>query len=267
MFDPRRHDQHENCQEAACKLESFGINVCDHELAGNQEQKIVNLNAITDDMAKKIASNIQALLLEIQGNENSAGNDHIYSTNDKLKDKTENLSVLYNAVCLWRMYLQLKDTFGKKVIDYKQMGINTKNACLDSSCTYNDEEGHAGGLDNELQRLANTWGYDVVNIAGDGNCFFTAVAFQLNQIMTTTNAENVPGTALRHLISIGITPEQTVPDIANTLRRLVVDEWTGQHMDEYQHFLLILILKQKPRTFSEMVIFQVVWGCNAPWNG
>jgi hypothetical protein len=87
MFDPRRHDQHENCQEAACKLESFGINVCDHELAGNQEQKIVNLNAITDDMAKKIASNIQALLLEIQGNENSAGNDHIYSTNDKLKDK------------------------------------------------------------------------------------------------------------------------------------------------------------------------------------
>ena len=127
----------------------------------------------------------------------------------------------------------LKDMFGKKVIDYKQMGINTKNACLDSSCTYNDEEGHAGWLDNELQRLANTWGYDVVNIAGDGNCFFTAVAFQLNQIMTTTNAENVPGPALRHLISIGITPEQTVPDIANTLCRLVVDEWTGQHMDEY----------------------------------
>ena len=123
-------------------------------------------------------------------NEQSIGNDdHIYFANDQFEEETRRFSVFYNAVCLWRTYLQLKDKFGTKVIDYKQIGINTKSSRLDSSCTYNGDELPADDLANELQRLANTWGYDVVNIAGDS--FFTAVAFQFNQFVTTTN-ENVP---------------------------------------------------------------------------
>ncbi len=116
-----------------------------------------------------------------------------------LKRKLKVYLFSYNAVCLWRTYLQLKDKFGTKVIDYKQIGINTKNARLDSSC--------------ELQRLVNSWGYDIVNIADDGNCFFTAVAFQLHQLMTTIN-KDVPENALHHLKTIGISPEETIPDIA-----------------------------------------------------
>ena len=82
-------------------------------------------------MVKNIASNVKSLL-EIHCTESLPGNDHIYFANDKCKDKADSLSVLCNAVCLWRTYLQLKNKFGKKVIDYRQIGINTKNPCLDS---------------------------------------------------------------------------------------------------------------------------------------
>ena len=60
VFDPHCDDQIEKCQKDSSKLESFGINVCD--MAENQEQKKMNLNAINDDMVKNIASNVKLLI-------------------------------------------------------------------------------------------------------------------------------------------------------------------------------------------------------------
>ena len=40
-----------------------------------------------------------------------------------------------------------------------------------------------------LTELASTWGFDIVEVTGDGNCLFMAVAMQLQQ-MVSLNAHN-----------------------------------------------------------------------------
>jgi hypothetical protein len=43
-------------------------------------------------------------------------------------------------------------------------------------------------FENEQTRLcdvANSFGFDIVQTNGDGNCFFTSVAFQLQQILSS----------------------------------------------------------------------------------
>ena len=40
-----------------------------------------------------------------------------------------------------------------------------------------------------LTELASTWGFDIVEVTGDGNCLFIAVAMQLQQMMSL-NAHN-----------------------------------------------------------------------------
>ncbi len=69
-------------------------------------------------MVKNIASKVISLLETCNKQKLAmAKNDHIYFANDQFREEAESLPVFYNAVCLWRTYLQLKDKFGTKVID------------------------------------------------------------------------------------------------------------------------------------------------------
>ena len=61
--------------------------------------------------------------------------------------------------------------------------------------------------------------------------FFTAVAFQLHQLMPTTD---VPAHVSNSLLSIGITTNMTIPQF---LRELVVEEWLSDHIDNYINFV------------------------------
>ena len=91
--------------------------------------------------------------------------DHTYI--DKGDDNTEYLSLLHNAICLLSTYMQFVKKFGKKVVDYKEIGINPKVLNnLDST-------------EMSLHRAAQALGFDILSIPGDGNCFFMSVAFQL----------------------------------------------------------------------------------------
>lgn len=70
--------------------------------------------------------------------------------------------------------------------------------------------------------------------AGDGNCFLTAVAFQLHQLMSTTD---IPALVVNSVSSIGITTNMTIPQLASLLRELVVEEWISDHIDNYINFV------------------------------
>lgn len=66
--------------------------------------------------------------------------DHTYI--DKGDDNTEYLSLLQNAICLLSTYMQFVKKFGKKVVDYKEIGINPKvllNAATSSRTTVNTD--------------------------------------------------------------------------------------------------------------------------------
>lgn len=63
--------------------------------------------------------------------------------------------------------------------------------------------------------------------------------FQLHQLMTNTHGnERLLSTVRQHLHTIELTSQESILGIANTLRRLVVDEWTGLHNREYRDFFI-----------------------------
>ena len=53
----------------------------------------------------------------------------------------------------------------------------------------------------------------------------------------TDSCQDLSPIVRRHFEAIGLFGAQSVPELANILRRLVVDEWTGDNMNDYQEFL------------------------------
>mgnify|MGYP002803930454 CR=1 FL=1 len=217
------------------RIESFGIN--DNDLKYTDTNEKWNLNNVDEMMVRNAADQVQTLLT-VKRRMKSTLTDHTYSSNmDTVDDNTEYLSLLHNAICLWSTYMQFVKKFGKKIVDYKDIGINPKvllSAATSSSTTVSTD--NVGSTENSLHRVAQTWGFDILDISGDGNCFFTSVAFQLHQLMTDTS-QDLSLIVRRHFESIGLYGTQSVPKLANILRRLVVDEWTGVNRNDYQEFL------------------------------
>ena len=93
--------------------------------------------------------------------------------------------ILHHALAIFKMMLLVKNKWSSKLINLLKMPFLCQNAKdfmhLDAS---NNEE----LFENEQTRLcdvANSFGFDIVQTNGDGNCFFTSVAFQLQQILSS----------------------------------------------------------------------------------
>ena len=69
---------------------------------------------------------------------------------------------------------------------------------------------------------------------GDGNCFFSSVAFQVFQLLNRCDLQNH---VREHISSLGILPSLSILEIRNILRRHLVAEWTGPFTEEYQQFV------------------------------
>ena len=213
-------------------MESFGVNDCDLKYTDTNEKW--NLSNVDEMMVGKAAHQVQTLLTE-KKHMKSTLTDHTYI--DKDDDNTEYLSLLQNAICLWSTYMQFVKKFGKKVVDYKEIGIKPKvllNAATSLKTIVNTD--NLDSTEMSLHRAAQALGFDILNIPGDGNCFFMSVTFQLHQLMTDS-CQDLSPIVRRHFEAIGLFGAQLVPELANILRRLVVDEWTGDNMNDYQEFL------------------------------
>lgn len=119
------------------RMESFGVNDCDLKYIDTNEKW--NLNNVDEMMVGKAANQVQTLLTE-KKHMKSTLTDHTYI--DKGDDNTEYLSLLQNAICLLSTYMQFVKKFGKKVVDYKEIGINPKvllNAATSSRTTVNTD--------------------------------------------------------------------------------------------------------------------------------
>ena len=76
-----------------------------------------------------------------------------------------------------------------------------------------------------------------MEISADGDCLFTATAFQILQELDHLNC---PPTLKTHLERLGIQniEQGNSKYVAQKLRSLVVDEWQSQFADEYIEFFL-----------------------------
>lgn len=88
-------------------------------------------------------------------------------------------------------------------------------------------------VDSSLLGHLQGFGLTHVPIKGDGNCFFSAVAFHLSVLLSSPSLSDELS---RHLPSIGIMPTMNASEISIALRILVVDEW-NRNADEYMNFL------------------------------
>ena len=96
------------------------------------------------------------------------------------------------------------------------------------------EQGNRDYSKSIIQGRLQELGLEEVIIMGDGNCFFTAVAFHLSNLMSAYESTAI--SVRRRLASIGLLQTMNMQEIADHLRGLVVKEWR-ERADEYVRFL------------------------------
>lgn len=79
---------------------------------------------------------------------------------------------------------------------------------------------------NVIANLVESWGFQIIPVAEDGNCCFYALAFSIHSQHEDVK-QKLPQSYL--ILSMQVY-------IANKLRLIAVDEWMN-HQDEYQYYL------------------------------
>ena len=85
--------------------------------------------------------------------------------------------------------------------------FGTKHVTLLTSSAVSLPPEHASHSESIPTCHLEGFGLSRIPVAGDGICFFTAVAFQLHQLMSTTD---VPALVVNRLSSIGITTNMAI---------------------------------------------------------
>ena len=96
------------------------------------------------------------------------------------------------------------------------------------------EQGNGDYSNSIIQGRLQELGLEEVIIMGDGNCFFTAVAFHLSNWMSAYESTAID--VRRRLANIGLLQTMNMQEIADHLPGLVVKEWR-ERADEYVRFL------------------------------
>ena len=98
---------------------------------------------------------------------------------------------------------------------------------------------------NKLVCVTLPFGFDIVQINGDGNCFFMSVAFQLQQILSSDQCSEKQRLFLN---ALGITSDVALDELSHTLRELVVNEWI-LNQNDYRAFFKDIDLKHEIERF------------------
>ena len=166
---------------------------------------------------------------------------HFYSTDDVCDSpKDTALEIAVAALNFYSIFNGLDSLGCTKFLSKSKLPASiglgtfgTKQVRILTSSTVSLPPDHASHSESILDGHLKDVGLSRIPVAGDGNCFFTAVAFQLHQLMSTTD---VPALVSNSLSSIGITT-MTIPQLASLLRELIVKEWLSDHIDDYIKFV------------------------------
>jgi hypothetical protein len=91
-----------------------------------------------------------------------------------------------------------------------------------------DTTPHQDPTNQQLQSVLNQWNFKQIPVPSDGNCLFTAVSLSILQRNDQVLFNR-----------LGIGKNSDVSSLSEILRRLVVEEWLGEHLDYYQKFVTI----------------------------
>ena len=89
-------------------------------------------------------------------------------------------------------------------------------------------------INETLTRNVRGFGLSIAPFAGDGDCFFSSVAFHVSNLLTATSPH---ANVVNHLNSMGLSADMAITELARALRALIVEEWTGPNAEEYMNFI------------------------------
>ena len=85
-----------------------------------------------------------------------------------------------------------------------------------------------------LNTVARNYGFEVVQVPGDGDCCFNSVGFAIERVFDID-----PSPLTDHFTAIKIYKDQDQVERVLRLRELLVMEWLGDNSHEYEMFLTI----------------------------
>ena len=142
-------------------------------------------------ISTKNISHIQTSLTSlIDSNDESSTCNDGENVENSLKPDVENFVILRDALQWWKMSKIVEGKTGPKLFNFKK--IVTYVRPLKTKALMENETVAGFPTKSERKRLAelaSTWGFDIAEVTGDGNCLFMTVAMQLQQMMSL-NARN-----------------------------------------------------------------------------
>ena len=98
----------------------------------------------------------------------------------------------------------------------------------------NSLEHNPAQINETLTGHVRGFGLSIAPVAGDGDCFFSSVAFHVSNLLTATSPH---ADIVNHLNRMGLSADVAITELARALRALIVEEWTGPNAEEYMNFI------------------------------
>ncbi|XP_070567493.1 uncharacterized protein [Ptychodera flava] len=209
--------------------EKFGLIPENVEVEAKQKLK-KDASEFTVDDIEKIMKEIDSLLDRELHNDASLGENvntlRDHSDYESMCSQRQYFTILSKMVKLWKTLTMVNKHAQDSLMCY-HMCLSCEQSLNLTSIELADNEREIH--DKRLERVAENWNMQVVPVQGDGNCLFTAVSMAVQGLQ-----EN--GDMTHHLASLGLASNMEIPHMALRLRQLVVEEWTGQHGQQYVSF-------------------------------
>ena len=254
------HHCDNNSKESKERLESFGI---ENEAYREKEEcyKKWNINIVEDEKIQAVDNYIKSLLADCDSALQSLPcHSYVLSEREETKRK---LNILHNSICLWRSANYLQNIFGKKIVQHQSLIQDSRPVKTNWGEEEERESVESTRETNpsKVQELANAFGFKVLEIEGDGNCFFSAVAAQIQKLLEN---HDVSTSLINYFHMLGIHCDASTKDMVRLLRRLIVQEWTGPFIEDYQPFFVGVDVQEEARNFLENGHFSSSLGDSMP---
>ena len=149
------------------------------------------------------------------------------STEDHLYCSTHNtpLQIAQDAINFYEVYEGLKSLGARRYLWKSRLpsSIELKNVLLMKlkdviRSSENSLEHDPAQINETLTGNVRGFGLSIAPVAGDGDCFFSSVAFHVSHLLTATSPH---ADIVNHLNSMGLSADMEITELARALRSLI----------------------------------------------
>lgn len=219
---------------STCNRESFGV--AHSSIASDQNLPRVLLEHYEQDPFSIDIANLEP------------GDHEAFDLETDNLSKEELLSILNQTVILYIQYQDLKERGLLSVFNPRFLHLMHQQVMFAFDTLHCKAENFDANV-NKLNPLISGLGFEILSVPRDGDCLFTSVLLQLDQLLPHVDNKELND----HVQMLGLN-DKTLPQKVKLLRGKLVDEWLSNR-DEYQKFLVDTDLEEKAVEFKSNGVF------------